>query len=220
MENNSTYNTRMLIKHYEEECNTKGMIFLIENPDKTITNFIENKIEELKQQELEYKRKCNLSDDEVYQEIIQTTKVANYIAKGLDKTQKEDFDRSLENDFLEFRKKYTLKENNEDSLQLKFYKTKLESLPNITSTIEETEREEKTPYKIALFKKLGFFELDNVKNKSKENQYKIIQKLIGGDLRTIKGNVLVLNAKSSEDRMKYTSNEHLQNATDYLDKLK
>ncbi|KRB54706.1 hypothetical protein [Flavobacterium sp. Root186] len=219
MENNNTFSMSMFIKHYEEEYNTQKMLFLIENPSKTVANFIENKIEELNQKELEYKRKCNLSDEEVYQEIKQTTKVRNYINKGFDKTHKKDFDESLESDFLEFRKKYTLKEKKEDSLLLKFYKTKLKSLAS-KLPINEQEPEVKTPYKIALLAEIGFFNLSVIKKLSNENKYKIVQQLIGGTLRSVKGNILVLNPESNEDRTKYTANNHSEDVKDYLDKLK
>lgn len=211
---------RMYIKYYEDEYNTDKMQFLIENPKKTERDFIESKIEQLNQLELEYKRKCYLSDDEVYQEIKKTERIADSISKGFDITYKKDFDQHLENEFLDFRKKYIFKEKKEDSLRLKFYKAKLENLPNIELTKEEAEPEEKMPSIIALLKELGFFELDLVKSKLKENQYAIVKKITGGTIRTIKGNILALNPESKEDRSKYTSNNHIESMKNYLDKLK
>jgi hypothetical protein len=220
MENYNALNNGMYVKHYEEEYNTGKMLFLINNPEKIERDFIETKIEQFNQEKLEHIRKCNLSDDEVYHEIMKTTRVANYILKGFDKTHKKEFDADLKMQLLEFRKKYILKEKNEDSLRLKFYKAKLQNLPTKEFKKEETEIEEKIPFKIALLDELGFFDLPKIKNKSKESQYKIIQKIIEADLRTIKGNVLVLNPESKEDRSKYTSNNHLENTRNYLDKLK
>jgi hypothetical protein len=220
MEDNKTFNNRMNIKYFEEEYNTQKMIFLIDNPEKTERHFIESKIEQFNQLELEYKRKCLLSDDEVYQEIKKTGIVASYIEKGLDKTKKKDFEANLEDHFLKFRRKYIYKEKEEEGIRSKFYKAKLKNSPNTETTKEEIEREEKTPYKIALLKELGFFELDKIKKLSKENSFKIIQKLIGGTPRTIKGNINVLNEDSKEDRNKYTSNNHFEEVKKYLDKLK
>lgn len=220
MEDNKTFNNRMIIKYNEEQYNTQKMIFLIENPRKTERNFIESKIEQYNQLELEYKRKCNLSDDEVYQEIKKTEIVVNYIGKAFDKKDNKNFEAYLENKFLKFRQQYISKENREESMSSKFYNIKLRCLPNIETTAEEIEQEEKTPYKIALLKELGFFELDRIKKNSKENVFKIIQKLTGGTVRTIKGNVNVLNEESKEDRSKYTSNNHIEEVIIYLDKLK
>jgi hypothetical protein len=220
MEDNKTFNNRMNIKYFEEEYNTQKMIFLIEYPYKTERNFIESKFEQFNQLELEYKRKCNFSDDEVYQEIKKTGIVANSIRMGFDKTDKKDFEADLEKRFVKFRESYIFKEKEEDNLRLTYYKTKLRSLPDAISEKEEIEQEEKTPYKIALLKELGFFELDKIKKLSKENQYKIIRKLTGAALRTVKGNVLVLNPTSSENRNQYTSNNHIEEVKNYLDKLK
>lgn len=220
MEDNKTFNNRMTIKYFEEEYNTQKMFFLIENPHKTERNFIESKIEQLNLLELEYKRKCNLSDDEVYQEIKKTGIVVNNIDRGFDKTDKKDFDADLENRFLKFRQKYISKEKREKSIRSKFYNAKLKCLPNTETTKEEIEQKEKAPYKIALLKELGFFELDKIKRLSKENVFKVIQKLTGGTVRTIKGNVNVLNNESNEDRTKYTSNNHFEEVKNYLDKLK
>lgn len=220
MEDNKTFNTRMNIKYFEEEYNTQKMIFLIDNPEKTERNFIESKIEQFNQLELEYNKKCYLSDDEVYQEIKKTEIVANYIDRGFDKTNKKEFETELESRFFKFRQNYIFKEKKEEGIRSKFYKAKLKNLPIIEATKEEIEQEEKTPYKIALLKELGFFELDKIKKLSKENSFKIIQKLIGGTPRTIKGNINVLNEDSKEDRNKYTSNNHFEEVKNYLDKLK
>ena len=217
MEDNKTVNNRLNIKYFEEEYNTQKMIFLIENEFKTERNFIESKIEQFKQLELEYSRKCNLSDNEVFQEIKKSKRYLNGIENNYDQKSMDEY---LEREFINHRQKYISKEIREEGIRSKFYKAKLKSLPDVTPTKEEIEQEEKTPYKIALLKELGFFELDKIKKLSKENQYKVIQKLIGGTLRTLKGNVLVLNPESKENRSQYTSNNHIEEAKNYLNKLK
>ncbi len=103
-----------------------------------------------------------------------------------------------------------------------YFRDKEKTLTDKSSIIVQSneENEPTIPYKIALLSELGFFELEKIKKISKENQYKVIQKLIGGTPRTIKGNVLVLNEKSKEDRSKYTSNNYNEDVINYLDRLK
>lgn len=216
MEDNKTFHNRSNIRYFEEEYNTQKMIFLIDNPEKTERNFIESKLEQFKQSELEYKRKCDLTDDEVYDEIKKTKR---YLTGNENNYDKKSMDY-LEREFLNHRQKYISKEKREEGIRSKFYNAKLKCLPNTETTKEEIEQEEKTPYKIALLKELGFFELDRIKKLSKENVFKVIQKLTGGTVRTIKGNVNVLNKESNEDRTKYTSNNHFEEVKNYLDKLK
>jgi hypothetical protein len=98
----------------------------------------------------------------------------------------------------------------------------LENLNTENQTIlsDSEEKEKPLPYKIALLQELGFFELDKIKKLTKENKFKVIQKLTGGTHRTIKGNVNVLNYDSNEDRAKYTSNNYTDEVKNYLDKLK
>jgi hypothetical protein len=103
----------------------------------------------------------------------------------------------------------------------KKYKVEIKkNLPPIIENINEVENDKPIPYKIALLNEIGFFELDKIKKLSKENQFKIIQKLTSGTPRTIKGNVNVLNKNSNEDRTKYTSNNYTDEVKIYLDKLK
>jgi hypothetical protein len=101
-------------------------------------------------------------------------------------------------------------------------KTQLITQLNNTETepINETETEQKIPYKIALLYEIGFFKLDTIKKLTKENQFNIITKLTGGTHRTIKGNVNVLDPNSNEDRIKYTSNNFLNEVKNYLNNLK
>lgn len=99
-------------------------------------------------------------------------------------------------------------------------KAQLTNQPQQKEPINETEPEQKLPYKIALLHELGFFKLDSIKKHTKENQYKIISTLTGGTHRTIKGNVNVLDPNSNEDRIKYTSNNYTDEVKNYLNKLK
>lgn len=92
--------------------------------------------------------------------------------------------------------------------------------PQQTETEIEAETKQDLPYKIALLNEIGFFKLDAIKKLTKENQYKIISAITGGTHRTVKGNVLVLDPNSNEDRMKYTSNNYKDEVKNYLDKLK
>lgn len=133
MEDNKTFNNRMNIKYYEEEYNTQKMIFLIENPYKTERNFIESKIDQFNQLELEFKRKCNLSDDEVYQEIKTTKRYINGIENNTDKKTMEDY---LERELLSHRQKHIYKEKGEEGIRSKFYKAKLKSLPVTKAIIQ------------------------------------------------------------------------------------
>lgn len=95
-------------------------------------------------------------------------------------------------------------------------KINIESYPEI-DLIEETEIN--LPYKIAILKELGFFELEKIKKLNKENMYKIVCKNTGGNIRSVKGNILVLNSIGKEDREKYTSNNYLNEVGLMLSKL-
>jgi hypothetical protein len=99
-------------------------------------------------------------------------------------------------------------------------KEQLTTQPQQTEPINEPETEQDLPYKIALLNEIGFFKLDAIKKLTKENRYKIISTITGGTHRTIKGNVLVLDPESNENRMKYTSNNYTDEVKNYLDKLK
>lgn len=125
MEDNKTFNNRMNIKYFEEQYNTQKMLFLIENPYKTERNFIESKIDQYNQAGLEYKRKCNLSDDEVYQEIKTTKRYIFGIENNTDKKTMEDY---LERELLNHRQKHISKEKGEEGIRSKFYKAKLKNL--------------------------------------------------------------------------------------------
>lgn len=190
-------------------------LFFIDNSEKSEKDFIEYKIKNRNSDIEESKRMWNLSDNEFY--IEYRKKPINAFMNSTN-TQDEDKELYFKNRLEYDRKRYKPSEFEDHFIT--FYKTKLKSLPDTESSKEEIEQEEKTPYKIALLKELGFFELDKIKRLSKENVFKVIQKLTGGTVRTIKGNVNVLNKESNEDRSKYTSNNHIEEVKIYLDKLK
>lgn len=192
-------------------------LFFIDNSEKSEKDFIEYKIKNRNSVIEENKRMWSLSDEEFY---IEYRKRPLNLFMKVESTYTKDEEKELYfKNKMEFdRQRYKPLEFEDHFIT--FYKTKLKSLPDTESAKEEIEQEEKTPYKIALLKELGFFDLDKIKNTSKENRYKIIQKIIGGSLRSVKGNVLVLNPESNEDRTRYTVNSHLESVKNYLDKLK
>jgi hypothetical protein len=79
------------------------------------------------------------------------------------------------------------------------------------------------PKQIALLETTGFFELDKVKKLTSDRLYHIVALAIGKDpqdkshIRAIRGNIQVLKADSSENRMKYTSGTHLEYFTKLLE---
>lgn len=89
---------------------------------------------------------------------------------------------------------------------------------------EETEQKQGTekkeiPYKIALLNEIGFFELPAVKNMTKVKQRELIQQLIGGTDRQIKGNINVLNPHSLDDRTRYTSGQYEETVKQLISSL-
>lgn len=87
---------------------------------------------------------------------------------------------------------------------------KLQSFETLLSTKnkEQDQKKEKQndlPYKIALLKEIGFFDLPLLKNLNATKQREVVKQLIGGSDRQIKGNINVLNRDSLEDRLRYTS---------------
>lgn len=75
------------------------------------------------------------------------------------------------------------------------------------------------PYQIALLEQAGILKMLTEKGWKKESQYKFINELLSSNLRSVKGNYLVLNPKSSEDRFRYTSHQNLDSAQEYIDKI-
>jgi hypothetical protein len=75
------------------------------------------------------------------------------------------------------------------------------------------------PYKIAMFDYLGFLPLLFKKLKTKENAYRLLSIWFNIDLRTVKGNCLVLNPGSSEDRSKYTADKSIRTVKKHFLKI-
>jgi hypothetical protein len=65
------------------------------------------------------------------------------------------------------------------------------------------------PYKIAMFDHLGFLVFLNKELKTKENTYALLSKWFNITERTIKGNCLVLNANSTDNREVYKADEYI-----------
>jgi hypothetical protein len=99
----------------------------------------------------------------------------------------------------------------------RYYREPLEVIDANTEN-NSTNNENGIPYKIALLKELGFFSLSAIKAMNKTKQFEVIKELIGGSTRTIKGNVNVLDPDSEEDGTRYTTNNHLEKAKEYLRK--
>lgn len=65
------------------------------------------------------------------------------------------------------------------------------------------------PYQIAFLDFLDFFKyLQSQYFKTKEKLYYGLKQILGSEARTIKGNILVLNDISKEDRNRYTAHQH------------
>ena len=79
----------------------------------------------------------------------------------------------------------------------------------------------KLPYRIALLHKTGY--IDFVENEfgkgTKTNLYKIMAKILKSHDRKVKGNILVLNLKTGENKKQYTSHLHVRQVEDDLSGL-
>lgn len=73
------------------------------------------------------------------------------------------------------------------------------------------------PYKIAMLAKVGFLTYAQQNYcPTKQQLYKLLAQLLGASERVMKGNVLVLQPKTSEDKTRYTAHKYTkQVATDY-----
>jgi len=77
------------------------------------------------------------------------------------------------------------------------------------------------PYSIALLDYTGFInELFKVHNFTKYKIYKELSKWYRINERTIKGNILVLNENSTEDKTRYTSHKHKEEVKNFYKSLK
>ncbi len=75
-------------------------------------------------------------------------------------------------------------------------------------------------YSVAMLSFLGY--LDNLKKTyslSKEKIYSHIAKALRSDVRTVKGNCLVLNPKSNEDRYKYQADQFVEKVEEDYNKI-
>ncbi|MCF0053451.1 hypothetical protein LXM25_25490 [Dyadobacter sp. LJ53] len=79
----------------------------------------------------------------------------------------------------------------------------------------------KLPYRIALLHKTGYIEF--VENEfgrgTKTNLYKIMAKILKSHDRKVKGNILVLNPKTDENKKQYTSHLHVRQVEEDLSGL-
>ena len=76
--------------------------------------------------------------------------------------------------------------------------------------------DKKIPYKIALLNEIGFFDLPAIKELNREKQRGLLNILIGGTDRQLKGNINVLNPNSIDNRIRYTSFTHEKDVKKYL----
>ncbi|WP_140484761.1 hypothetical protein [Flavobacterium sp. GSA192] len=121
MQNNSSESKQFIIKRLEEEYNYKKITFLIENPDKSEKDFIENEITIIKKTNDEFDRKCNLTDDEVYEEIKKEKKYLNS-CKYATTSEIEEF---LKHSLKQYREKF--KHTEKKGFKSIFYNTKLKN---------------------------------------------------------------------------------------------
>ena len=97
--------------------------------------------------------------------------------------------------------------------ELKILKISLKQLAEVEINTTEKDTNYSLAYKIALLNELGFFDIPTVRQLSNNKQDEIIKILTGGSTRQIRGNIRVLDPKSTEDRLRYTS-------FSYMDKVK
>jgi hypothetical protein len=76
----------------------------------------------------------------------------------------------------------------------------------------------KLPYRIALLDIIGYLDFlkNQFANQRSNKLYKILEKILSADERKIKGNKLVLNPKSTENRKTYTAHLHLDKVKEDL----
>ncbi|OJV15402.1 MAG: hypothetical protein BGO21_30885 [Dyadobacter sp. 50-39] len=76
----------------------------------------------------------------------------------------------------------------------------------------------KLPYRIALLDTMGYLEFlkSQFANQKSNHLYKILEKILSANERKIKGNILVINQKSKENRTTYTAHLHLDKVKEDL----
>ncbi len=110
---------------------------------------------------------------------------------------------------------------NPSKIYFKNWITEFESLISALTTNSDEEKKQinTLPYKIALLNEIGFFEMPLIKNLTKNKQREILKKLTGGTDRQLKGNISVLNPKSQDDRIRYTSFAYEEDVKKFLSTL-
>jgi len=99
-------------------------------------------------------------------------------------------------------------------------KVKQLSEPNKQKLIELISKND-IPYIIAMFEYLGFLNyLKDEHFSTKNNLYKGVSKWLGFDQRTIRGNYLVLNEFSKENRKRFTADQQKQTVQKNYEALK
>ncbi len=97
--------------------------------------------------------------------------------------------------------------------------------------ISEHEKEENSkpyslPFVIAILNEIGFFELEKIKNFSATNLARLFSVIQQNDvndknrIRSISGNIRVLNPDNKEDGFKYTSHKNIEKARILLSEIK
>jgi hypothetical protein len=158
MEDNNQIFSRLYIKSLEENYNSEKMIFLMNNNEKTEKDFIENKIEDIHLSELEFLKKCNLTDSEIYDECKKNERYIDGIKGEYDKKALALYIEHLVKDFKEKFNKEKIK--NGPSKILMFYQTKLNNLPNtLISTDNIDLSNSNAVQKIIYLNELGIIDL-------------------------------------------------------------
>ena len=180
-----------------------------QNFEKTQFDFLLIEIERLKNEISDLK---GITDQQINNEIIKDLPRNYEIAKR--ENEENNFLNSTRKDR---RKEYENKIKDYQNILVE-YQIKLDALPLPKSQKEEL-KEKSLPYKIALLDKIGFFNLPSIKNLTKANQRKVVIKLIEGTDRQIKGNINVLNYKSLDDRIRYTSFSYEEEVSKFLQEI-
>lgn len=140
------------------------------------------------------------------------------------------------NDFSMFEVKQYKEMSIEDTplyleLIVRVYPDYLTTRENSGFLIPNDEQEENTkpyslPFAIALLNAIGFFELEKIKNLTPSSLAKIIAIIQQKDpsnkttIRSISGNIRVLNPNNKEDNFKYTSHKHVEKVKTLLNEIK
>lgn len=152
----------------------------------------------------------------MYQEDVYVMHLHQYLGKNPEANERDFLIHEIErrsSDSIENVLKTPL--NNLPS-NIKYFKIKLDRLPPENKT---KSKERSLPYQIALLNELGFFELDKLKALPKDKVYQVVANLLNADKRGVSGNHRVLDPNSLENRIKFTSFNHVDKVRKYLDEL-